>query len=127
MRQAKQGNGRALTRVGLREAVYNCRAGLSRAEASEICEAVIDEICAALAQGEPVQLRGFGSFNIRAKRGRIGRNPRTGVEAPITPRRVLTFKPSPFLVARLNRETVAGREEERECSKGSSAYAERLT
>ncbi len=115
MRQAKQGNGRGLTRVGLREAVYNCRAGLSRAEASEICEAVINEICEALARGEPVQLRGFGSFNIRTKRGRIGRNPRTGVEAPIT------------LVAQLNCETVAGREAERECSKDFSDYAERLT
>lgn len=87
-------------------------------EASEICEA--------LARGEPVQLRDFGSFNVRAKRGRIGRNPKTGVEALITPRRVLSFTPSPFRVARLNCETVVGRGDKRECSKGFSAYVEPL-
>ncbi len=71
---------------------------------------MLKEICESLAQGEAVKLRSFGAFNVRSKRGRIGRNPKTGVEAPITPRRVLTFKPAPALVARVNTGTLAGGE-----------------
>ena len=71
----------------------------------------VETLCEALERGEPVKPRSFGSFNIRSKRGRVGRNPRTGVEAPITPRRVATFKPSPVLVARVNGETIADEEE----------------
>ena len=71
----------------------------------------VETLCEALERGEPVKPRSFGSFNIRSKRGRVGRNPRTGVEAPITPRRVVTFKPSPVLVARVNGETIADEEE----------------
>jgi integration host factor subunit alpha len=62
----------------------------------------IEEITSTLVGGEPVKLRSFGLFAVRAKRERIGRNPRTGVEVPITPRRVLTFKPSPVLAAAVN-------------------------
>lgn len=62
----------------------------------------LDEIADALARGEAVKLRSFGSFTVRSKRERIGRNPRTGVEVPIKPRRVLTFKASPVLAARVN-------------------------
>jgi integration host factor subunit alpha len=71
---------------------------------------VFEEIAAALAQGEPVRLHSFGSFKVRSKRGRVGRNPKTGVELPITPRRVATFKASPLLVARINGGMIAGEE-----------------
>ncbi len=110
-RYVKHENGRTLTRAALREAVYACCLSLSRAEASRILDAVLEEIYEALARGEPVKLRSFGSFNVRSKRGRIGRNPKTGAEAEITPRKVLTFKPSPVLVARVNGETIADEEE----------------
>ena len=107
----KHENGRTLTRVALREAVYACCLSLSRAEASKILDAFLDEICAMLARGEPVKLHSFGSFNVRSKHERIGRNPGTGVEAPITPRRVVTFKPSPVLVARVNGKAIGDEEE----------------
>jgi integration host factor subunit alpha len=97
-----EGPGRTLTRAGLREAVYACCPTLSRQEARKILDATFDEICEALVRGEQVKLRAFGTFNVRKKRERIGRNPKTGVEAAITPRRVLTFKASPVLVAQVN-------------------------
>jgi len=90
------------TRADLLEAVYSASPVLSRAQAREIFEIALEEISAALVRGESVKLRSFGLFNVRSKRERIGRNPRTGVEVPITPRRVLTFKPSPVLTAHLN-------------------------
>ena len=62
-------------------------------------------------RGEPVKLRSFGTFNVRSKRERPGRNPKTGVEAPITARKVLTFKASPVLLARVNGETINDDEE----------------
>ena len=65
----------------------------------------LEEMAGSLARGEPVKLRSFGLFSVRAKRERIGRNPRTGAEVPITPRRVLTFKPSPVLLEEVNRRT----------------------
>jgi len=104
-------SGNALTRAALREAVYACCPGLSRAEARRILDAAFDEISDALLRGEQVKLRSFGTFNVRSKRARIGRNPKTGVEAPITPRRVLTFKASPVLVAVINGE-IAPEEQE---------------
>jgi integration host factor subunit alpha len=67
----------------------------------------LEEISAALVRGETVKLRSFGLFAVRSKRERIGRNPRTGVEVPIKPRRVLTFKPSPVLLAALNGASIA--------------------
>ena len=75
---------------------------LSRAKAKEIFEMALEEISNSLVRGEPVKLRSFGLFLVRTKRERIGRNPRTGVEVPIKPRRVLTFKPSPVLCASIN-------------------------
>jgi len=98
--------GAALTRAALREAVYSCCPTLSRAEARRILDATFDEICEALVRGEQVKLRSFGTFNVRSKRGRIGRNPKTGVEAPICPRKVLTFKASPVLVAHINGDAI---------------------
>ena len=89
----------------------SCRPSLSRAEASKILNEFFEELSDALAQGEPVKLRSFGMFKVRLKRERVGRNPKIGVEAPITPRKVLTFKASPVLGARINGEAIADREE----------------
>src|SRR5579875_757433 len=90
------------TRADLLNAVYASCPMLSRAEAKEIFEMALEEISSALVRGEPVKLRSFGLFLVREKRERIGRNPRTGIEVPIVPRRVLTFKPSPVLCAAVN-------------------------
>jgi len=95
-------SGQTLTRAALREAVYACCPTLSRAEARRILDAAFEEIGAALERGESVKLRSFGTFAVRNKRERIGRNPKTGVEATITPRKVLTFKASPVLIAHVN-------------------------
>ncbi len=69
-------------------------------------ELVLDCICKAAAQGENVKLSSFGTFHVRTKRERLGRNPKTGQEVPITPRRVMTFKPSHILKRRINGEPV---------------------
>lgn len=90
-----------ITRADLCEAVYQ-KLGLSRAESSELVETVLREISDTLAKGETVKLSSFGSFVVRQKGERIGRNPKTGVEVPITPRRVLVFKPSNVMKARIN-------------------------
>jgi integration host factor subunit alpha len=95
---------RTLTRHDLRAAVYDCCPMLSRAEAGRILDAAFDELSDALIRGEPVKLRNFGTFDLRAKRQRIGRNPKTGMDAVISARRVATFSPSPVLVARVNME-----------------------
>ncbi|HUI20164.1 MAG TPA: integration host factor subunit alpha [Methylocella sp.] len=99
---APAGERKTATRADLLNAVYASCPMLSRAEAKEIFEMALEEICSALVDGEPVKLRSFGLFLVRAKRERMGRNPRTGVEVPIKPRRVLTFKPSPVLCASVN-------------------------
>lgn len=96
---------RTATRADLLDAVGARCKGLTRAETRAIFEMALDEMAGALARGEPVKLRSFGLFNVRAKRERIGRNPRTGIEVPITPRRVLTFRPSPVLLEEVNRGT----------------------
>ena len=96
--------GRTTTRVELLDAVYNACPSLSRAQARDVFEITLEEIVGALLREEPVRLRAFGAFQVRSKRERIGRNPRTGVEAKIDARRVLTFKPSPTLIALVNGE-----------------------
>jgi len=78
------------------------KVGLSRTESSALVELVLSEICNCLADGETVKLSSFGSFVVRGKGQRIGRNPKTGVEVPIEPRRVMVFKPSNVLKARIN-------------------------
>jgi integration host factor subunit alpha len=98
-------NRKTTTRADLLNAVYASCPSLSRAKAKQIFEMALEEIANALVSGEPVKLRSFGLFLVRTKRERIGRNPRTGVEVPITPRRVLTFKPSPVLSAAVNSES----------------------
>jgi integration host factor subunit alpha len=86
------GNG-TLTRSDLSDAIHN-GIGLSRAECYALVDSILDEVSDALADGESVKISGFGTFQIRQKSGRMGRNPKTGVEVPIAPRRVLTFKAS---------------------------------
>jgi integration host factor subunit alpha len=102
--------GRTVTRADLSEAVYQ-RVGLSRTESAGLVESVLAEVCDCLAQGETVKLSSFGSFIVREKGQRVGRNPKTGIEVPIDPRRVMVFKPSNVLKARINGEAVAGDDE----------------
>ncbi|MBN9437103.1 integration host factor subunit alpha [Bosea sp. (in: a-proteobacteria)] len=102
--------GQTVTRADLCEAVYQ-KIGLSRTESSKLVEAVLDEICDAVARGENVKLSSFGSFVVRDKGERIGRNPKTGVEVPIEPRRVMVFKPSNVMKARINGQNGEGDEE----------------
>lgn len=88
--------GKTVTRVDLSEAVYQ-KVGLSRTESADLVEMVLDTICDRVVDGEPVKLSSFGSFVVRSKNERIGRNPKTGEEVPISPRRVMVFKPSNVL------------------------------
>jgi integration host factor subunit alpha len=92
---------RTVTRADLAETVYK-RVGLSRSESAELVQAFLDEISDAAVRGETVKLSSFGSFVVRSKNQRVGRNPKTGVEVPILPRRVMVFKPSNVLKARIN-------------------------
>lgn len=94
-------SGQTVTRAYLSEVVYQ-EVGLSRNESAELLESVLDEITKALADGEVVKLSSFGSFSIRQKGQRIGRNPKTGEEVPILPRRVLVFRPSQVLKNKIN-------------------------
>jgi integration host factor subunit alpha len=89
-----------LTRADLAEALHR-EIGLSRAESAGIVEQILDRMCNALAQGQNVKISGFGSFVLRDKGERIGRNPKTGVEVPIAPRRVLTFRASQMMRDRI--------------------------
>ncbi|ARJ65548.1 integration host factor subunit alpha [Magnetospirillum sp. ME-1] len=92
---------KTITRAQLSEAVYQ-EVGLSRNESADLLEAVLDEIAGALAKGDAVKISSFGSFSVRSKGQRIGRNPKTGEEVPITPRRVLVFRPSQLLKKKIN-------------------------
>jgi len=93
--------GRTVTRADLCEAVYQ-KVGLSRTESADLVENVIDEICNSVVRGESVKLSSFGSFVVRNKGERVGRNPKTGEEVPISPRRVMVFKPSNVLKQKIN-------------------------
>ena len=94
--------GKTVTRADLSEAVHN-EIGLSRSESAQLIETVLGEISDALVGGEDVKLSSFGSFIVRQKNGRIGRNPKTGEEVPIDPRRVLTFRASHVLKEKINK------------------------
>ena len=85
-----------LTRVALAESIYTA-VGLSRNESADLLESALERVRQALAAGETVKITGFGTFSVRQKGRRIGRNPKTGIEVPILPRRVLTFRPSHIL------------------------------
>lgn len=97
-------DGKTVTRAQLSEAVYQ-EVGLSRHESAEMVEAILGEISDALQKGEIVKISSFGSFSVRHKGQRVGRNPKTGEEVPILPRRVLVFRPSHVLKNRINGET----------------------
>ena len=90
-----------LTRADLTESVYE-EVGLSRNESSNLVEVVLKEISDNLVRGDQVKISSFGSFQVRQKSGRIGRNPKTGQEVPIDPRRVLVFRPSQVMRDRIN-------------------------
>ena len=98
--------GNTVTRADLCEAVYQ-KVGLSRTESAQLVERVLQEITECLEKGETVKLSSFGSFMVRAKGERIGRNPKTGEEVPIKPRRVLVFRASHVLKDRVNKGAVS--------------------
>ena len=89
-----------LTRMDLSEAVFR-EVGLSRNESATLVESVLQHISDALASGETVKISSFGTFSVRDKSARVGRNPKTGDEVPISPRRVLTFRPSHLMKDRV--------------------------
>jgi integration host factor subunit alpha len=91
---------KTITRADLAEAVYR-KVGLSRAESAELVETILDEVCNAIVRGETVKLSTFATFHVRDKHERVGRNPKTGEQVPITPRRVMTFKASNVLKDRI--------------------------
>ena len=93
--------GNTLTRSDLSEAVYR-EIGLSRNESAEMVETILDRIANALVAGDSVKISSFGTFAVREKGARMGRNPKTGEEVPIDPRRVLVFRPSHILKDRVN-------------------------
>jgi integration host factor subunit alpha len=89
-----------LTRADLAESLHQ-EIGLSRSDSAEVVEQILVEMCEALSRGENVKISGFGTFVLRDKGERIGRNPKTGVEVPIAPRRVLTFRASQMMRDRI--------------------------
>lgn len=91
---------KTLTRMDLAEAVHS-EVGLSRNDSAELVEAVLTHVSDALVAGEQVKISSFGTFSVRDKAARVGRNPKTGTEVPIDPRRVLTFRPSHLMKERV--------------------------
>jgi integration host factor subunit alpha len=89
-----------LTRADIAE-MLNRQIGLSRSESATLVESLLGHIGSALEQGQNVKISGFGTFTLRDKRERVGRNPKTGIEVPISPRRVLTFRPSQTMRERI--------------------------
>lgn len=108
--------GKTLTRMDLSEAVFR-EVGLSRNESAQLVETVLNHLSDALVEGNMVKISSFGTFNVRQKGQRMGRNPKTGEEVPIQARRVLTFRPSHLMkerVARGNRGRTGNYETETE-------------
>jgi integration host factor subunit alpha len=91
---------KTLTRMDLSEAVFR-EVGLSRNESAELVESVLKHVSDALVSGETVKISSFGTFSVRGKAARVGRNPKTGEEVPISPRRVLSFRPSHLMKDRV--------------------------
>lgn len=89
-----------LTRADLAETLHR-EVGLSRADSAKVVEQILHDMCEALSKGENVKISGFGTFVLRDKGERVGRNPKTGVEVPIAPRRVLTFRASQMMRERI--------------------------
>ncbi|EBA03004.1 MAG: integration host factor subunit alpha [Paracoccaceae bacterium] len=92
---------KTLTRVDLSEAIFN-EVGLSRNESAALVQSVLQHMSDALVSGENVKISSFGTFSLRDKNARVGRNPKTGEEVPISPRRVLTFRPSNLMKDRVS-------------------------
>lgn len=99
-----------VTRAHLAETIYE-QIGLSRNESAELLESVLARIATMLEHGESVKISRFGTFSVRQKGRRVGRNPKTGIEVPILPRRVLVFRPSQVLKAQVNLLEVADDDE----------------
>lgn len=99
--------GKTITRSDLSEAVYQ-EVGLSRNDSADLLEMVLEEVSNALNEGGAVKISSFGSFSVRSKGQRIGRNPKTGEEVPILPRRVLVFRPSQLLKSQINKGFAKG-------------------
>ncbi len=93
--------GKTTTRADLTEAVYR-HLGVSRAESADFVQRILEVVSSALARGESVKISSFGTFSVRSKKMRMGRNPKTGEEVPITPRRVITFRASHVLKESIN-------------------------
>ena len=91
----------SLTKAGMAESLFN-EMGLNKKEARELVDLCFEELKASLAVGEPVKLSGFGNFELRDKKERPGRNPKTGEKIPVSARRVVTFRPGQKLQARVN-------------------------
>jgi integration host factor subunit alpha len=100
-----------VTRAHLAEMIY-AEVGLSRNESADLLESVLTRISSTLEGGESVKISGFGTFSVRQKGRRIGRNPKTGEEVPILPRRVLVFRPSHVLKSRINGEVPGSDDDE---------------
>ena len=94
-------SGKTLTRMDLSEAVFR-EVGLSRNESAQLVESIIQYMSDSLVEGEQVKISSFGTFSVRAKAERLGRNPKTGEEVPISPRRVLSFRPSHLMKDRVS-------------------------
>ena len=96
---------KTLTRADLADAIVR-NLGLSRTESQEIVEDILGEICTSLEQGESVKLSSFGTFSLREKGERLGRNPKTGEAKVISPRRVVVFRASNIMKNKINRGLV---------------------
>jgi len=90
-----------ITRADIAEKVFR-ELGLSRTESAELVDAIMEEVAIALEKGETVKLSSFGTFKVRSKNARMGRNPRTKEEIPITPRKVVTFHTSNIMAKKIN-------------------------
>lgn len=101
-------SGKTLTRMDLSEAVFR-EVGLSRNESAQLVESIIQYMSDALVEGEQVKISSFGTFGVRSKSERLGRNPKTGEEVPISPRRVLSFRPSHLMKDRVSRGNLRGK------------------
>jgi len=99
--------GKTITRAQLAEAVYQ-EVGLSRSESATLVDEILSEISQSLVEEGSVKISSFGTFNVRRKGHRVGRNPKTGEEVPILPRNVLVFRPSQILKSRINGHAAGG-------------------
>ena len=99
---------KTVTRVELSDAIYRAMVGLTRTKSAELVALVLKEITDTIARGETVKLSSFGTFTVRKKGQRIGRNPKTGVEVPIVPRRVAVFKASAIMKRKIQNNRKSG-------------------